>query len=123
MFTKGFKTAAFDHNNQGLEFKMSDMGNPMIGPGGMGPSGDETYQPIEPSKKGGRRKRSKPELAQLVFDKLGAGLSDSGGSDIASGTVDQLKWTSESGPTLEQESDDRKALQNRRKAYLKSRVR
>ena len=107
---------------------MSDMGNPMVGPGGMGPSGLETYQPVEPSKKNGQKphKRSKKELAQLVFDKLGgafqAGLSDSSGSDVDPGMVDQLKWTSETGiNTPEQDLDKAKEMKNRRKRYLQSR--
>lgn len=125
MFTKGFKTAAFDHNNQGLEFKMGDMGNPNVGPGGMGPSGDETYQPVEKNAKGQPKLSRKAEARKAInaLYKMGAGLSDSSGSDIASGGVDQLKWTSENGPNLEQEADDRKEQKNRRKAFIKSRVR
>jgi hypothetical protein len=123
MFTRGFKTAAFDHNNQGLEFKMSDPGQPNVGPGGMSPSGVPSYQPVEEGTKGGKKlKRTAKQVAQLMY-KISAGLSDSGGSDIASTTVDQLKWTSQSGPTLEEEADDRKALKNRRKAYIKARLR
>lgn len=123
MFTKGFKTAAFDHNNQGLEFKMSDMGNPMIGPGGMGPSGDETYQPLGAKEKAlmKHKKRSKQELAQLVYEKLGSGMEDAalssggGGSDIASTLATQAKYTFQNGPDLEAEADDRKEQKNRYK--------
>lgn len=121
------KAAAFDHNNQGLEFKMSDMGNPAVGPGGMGPSGDETYQPAEPTAKG-KTKADKQEMARRIIGKLykmssgeNAALSDSGGSDIASTTVDQLKYTFQNGPTLEQEAADNKEQKNRRKAYLRAR--
>jgi hypothetical protein len=132
MFTLGFsKTAAFDHNNQGLEFKMSDMGSGNVGAGGMAPSGIPSYQPFDNNKEGGGQKLSRKARARMAINAMykfssgmsDAGLSDSGGSDIASGTVDQLKWTSQNGPTLEQEADDRKEQKNRRKAYLKSRIR
>lgn len=131
MFTKGFKTAAFDHNNQGLEFKMGDMGNPMVGPGGMGPSGDETYQPAGKLIKKEDKKVTARKAIQAMY-KLGGyesggindgGLSDSSGSDIASSTVNQLKWTSQNGPNLEQEADDRKEQKARRKSYLKAKER
>jgi len=133
MFTVGFKKSAnaFDHNNQGLEFRMSDFGNPMIGPGGMGPSGDETYQPIEPSVKGYmKKKKSLKEMGRAAmqkFYKLSSDMNDGGlssgggGLDIAPTTVDQLKWTSSNGPDLEAEADDRQEQRNRRKALLKSR--
>jgi hypothetical protein len=127
MFTKGFfKTAAFDHSSSGQEYKMSDMGSGNTGAGGMAPSGIPSYQPFENNEKGGQPKMSRKARARMTINamyKFSAGLSDSGGSDIASGTVDQLKWTSENGPSLEQEADDRKEQKNRRKAYLKSRVR
>lgn len=129
MFTSGLKTAAFDRNNQGLEFKMSDMDNTngAVGPGGMGPSGFATYQPTEKniSGKSKTRPKSLTEVAHIIYKMSGASdaaLSDSGGSDIAPGTVDQLKYTSQSGPTLEQESADREELKNRRKALIKTRT-
>lgn len=120
------KTSAFDHNNQGLEFKMSDQGNPMVGPGGMSPSGIPSYQGADDNakNKAGARKRSLRETAELLFNKTSgisdASLSDSGGSDIAPTTASQLKWTSQSGPTLEEEADDRKEQKNRRKTLLKT---
>lgn len=49
MFSLGFeKIAQFDHNNQGLEYGMSDTNNSTadVGPGGMTPAGLESYQPI-----------------------------------------------------------------------------
>ena len=130
MFTKGFKKlAVFDHNLHGDEFKMSDMGNPMIGPGGMGPSGDETYQPIEPSVRAYIKKKTPlKQLGRKVMDKLykmssamedAALSSGDGGLDIAGGTVDQLKWTSQNGPDLEAEADDRKELKNKQKWFQK----
>ena len=62
MFTVGFKKiATFDHNNQGLEYNMSDNTNATsnVGPGGMSPQGMETYQPIpkQPAASPKERKR------------------------------------------------------------------
>lgn len=123
MFTLGFrKTAAFDHNNQGLEFKMGDMGNPMVGPGGMGPSGDETYQPADKLVKGNLKVTARKAIqAMYKVSEVQCGLSDSGGSDIASSTVNQLKWTSQNGPDLEQEADNRKEQRNRYKQLNRAR--
>lgn len=90
----------------------------------MGPSGDETYQPS--SKTVSAKKEDRAVTARKVMNKLykfGAGLSDSGGSDIASGTVDQLKWTPENDISQEKEADDRKELKNKRKSYLRARIR
>ena len=128
MFTLGFKTAAFDHNNQGLEFKMSDMGSGNQGAGGMAPSGIPSYQPFSASPKGeaklNRKARARMAInAMYKMSEVTCGFSDSGGSDIASSTVNQLKWTSQNGPNLEQEADDRKEQKNRRKSYIKSRLR
>jgi hypothetical protein len=125
MFTKGFKIAAVGHNNQGLEFKTSDMGTGNTGPGGMAPSGIPSYQPFSADPKGDAKlnRKARARAAIQSMYKMSAGLSDSGGSDIASGTVDQLKWTSQNGPNLEQEADDRKEQKNRRKSYIKSRLR
>lgn len=123
MFTLGFKKqAAFDHSSSGQEYKMSDTGSGNTGAGGMAPSGIPSYQPFENNEKGGQKmsRKAKARMAIQAMYKLGAGLSDSGGSGIASGSVDQLKYTSQNGPGLEQEADDRKEQKNRRKAYLKS---
>lgn len=118
MFTHGFKTAAFDHNNQGLEFKMSDQGQPNVGPGGMAPSGIPSYQPYEKgdglSKKKG--KRSLREVTQII-QKISA-------ADIAPTTVSQLKWTFEQDAETPEQTSDRLAEEkNRRKAYIKARLR
>ena len=130
-FMSGFKkTADMDHNNQGLEFHTSDMGNPMIGPGGMGPSGDETYQPLDPTIKGNAAATNKKIMAKKIMTKLykqGSGMEDAAlssgglGSDIAPTTVEQLKWTSSWGPNQEDEAADRQEQKNRRKQYLKAR--
>lgn len=131
MFTTGFlKVAVFDHNNQGLEFKTSDQTFGNVGPGGMGPSGDATYQPVEPTLKS-EPKVPKKLQARRVIQKLykhgsgmeSAALSDSGGSDIASTTVDQLKWTSKQGDTLEEEEAKDKESKNKRKSYIRARLR
>jgi hypothetical protein len=125
------KSASFDHNNQGLEFKLSDTDNTngSVGPGGMGPSGEATYQPVEPTGKG-RTAVEKKALGRMIMSKLyklggmeNAALSDSSGSGIASGTVDQLKYTTQNGPTLESEAADNKEQKNRRKSYIKARLR
>ena len=109
---------------------MSDMGTGNTGAGGMAPSGIPSYQPFENNEKGGGPKLSMKARARMAINAMykqagmeNAGLSDSGGSGIASGTADQLKWTSQNGPTLEQEADDRKELKNRRASYLKSKER
>lgn len=114
MFTLGFKkVASFDHNNQGLEFKMSDIGNPMIGPGGMGPSGDETYQPLDKNL-AKPVKKSLFAKAQQLF-----GKTADAPAQAESGLVDQLKWDS-SSDTLEDEDTKRKEAKNRRKAYVRA---
>jgi hypothetical protein len=108
MFTTGFTKTAYnmDHNNQGLEFAVSDTQElPNVGPGGMAPKGIPTYKPVEkPEPVGEKRKLTKREAARLMMYKMSAGLSDSSGSDIASGVASQLKWTA-STPDGESESE------------------
>ncbi len=81
-FSLGFiKIAAFGHNNQGLEFKEFDTGTPSApGPGGMSPSGIETYQPLEeqkPQKTKKGRRADPSEVARLVVEKLSQASGDS----------------------------------------------
>jgi hypothetical protein len=132
MFTSGLrKTSSFDHNNMGLEYKMSDFGSSNSGAAGMAPTAIPEYQPSDRSSQAKGPKMSARAKARAIIDrlfiKIGSGMDDAGlssgggGSDIAPTTVDQLKWTSQNGPNLEQEADDRKELKNRRKAYLKAR--
>lgn len=69
-FLTGFtKHADFDHNNQGLEFKMSDTSNLYgAGPGGMGPSGYATYEGNAELKPDGTKvtKNSKLHLKEIA---------------------------------------------------------
>ena len=115
MFTLGFKTAAFDHSNQGLEFKMNDDGGAGTGAAAMAPSGIESYQPVEANEKGGqpKKKRTLREAAMLIYK--------TSGSDIADGVASGLKYTFENGiDTPEQQADRAQETRNRRKAFLRA---
>jgi hypothetical protein len=127
MFVEGFKLAAFDHNNQGLEFKMDDFNTGNTGAGGMAPSGIPRYQPVSTGDlQGGKKKpkRTLASVADMIF-KYSSGMEDaalSSGSISQDGSdqVNQLKSTFSNGPTLEQEATQRKEQKNRRKAYVKA---
>lgn len=98
-FSEGFlKVAAFGHNNQGLEFREADT-NPLpnVGPGGMAPSGIETYQPIEKDQKSeGHLKKKKPKLSdkEVVNVLLHKTSSQGSRAGITGTTVTQLKYES-----------------------------
>ena len=91
MFTVGFtKVAMFDHNNQGLEYNMSDNTNATsnVGPGGMSPQGIESYQPIpkQPDAKPKARvqtdsKKEKFNIATFLMHKGASVRGNAGAND------------------------------------------
>jgi len=132
MFTVGFKkTAEFDHNNQGLEFRMSDTTNASanVGPGGMSPQGIESYQPVDDNKEQPTNKKKKFKdralVSFLMAKSAGAdslrSIVDGSGTGSPETLTSQLKWTSES-PDMNQEEVSSKAKEesNRYKKYLKA---
>lgn len=119
MFFRGFnKTATFGHNNQGLEFKMSDQGLPNVGPGGMAPSGVETYQPAP-----AQPKKTKADAIAAVRKMYSVQKQAGAVSDTANTVSSQLKWTFGHGDTPEDEATKRKEEKNKYGRYLKARLR
>lgn len=129
MFHLGFtKIATFDHNNQGLEFKMSEQQNPMVGPGGMSPSGIESYQPVETSHTSDGKKKKKMSdaaAAQFLFGKMGSvgtdAMSNMGAGSTNSDTIaTQLKWDNDSGKYPQDNCADEKESKRHLKKYRKA---
>lgn len=124
MFVKGFeKTSSLGDPN---DMKLGDdfnTGN--VGAGGMAPSGIPRYQPVSKNDMGGEKKKGKrtlSEVADLIY-KYSSGMEDaalSSGSISQDGTDAINQPKNASGPTQEQEVDDRKAQKSRRKAYVRA---
>ena len=133
MFSLGFyKIAMFSHNNQGLEFKMSDPGQPNMGAGGMAPSGIPSYQPLDatdtapaPTNAKKRGKKPSPLATSFIFGKVsGVGHLSNTDHSIStqdSPTTEQLKWTSQHGvKDQNQISTDIAEAKNRALRYRKA---